>query len=74
MTICTGNNKTPNHIIAVSTGTSHFAGAGWGNRKCRNASQIYSAQSGGQTFLKHVKQEIRTATHFVVFRRGPAIL
>ena len=35
--ICAGSNKTPNHIIAVSTGTSHFVGARWGNRKCINA-------------------------------------
>ena len=37
MTIWAGNNKTPNHIIVVSTETSHFVGARWGKRKCINA-------------------------------------
>ena len=67
--ICAGSNKTPNHIIAVSTGTSHFVGARWGNRKCINARK-YILRSLGPDLLKHVKQENMNSNPFCKVSKG----
>ena len=52
-TICAGNNKTPNHIIdyynCFDEDLSLCRGM-MGEQKMYKCSQIYSAQSGGQTF------------------------